>query len=136
MSVHRIRLRGPWRYEWLTESDHVPRTGRVSLPRDWREIFGEAGGRVRFQRTFHAPTNLEPNTQVNLVCEGIGGKAKIVLNERDLGQTTEKSELPLRLGIGEFLLPTNDLRIEIHFAPQDSTKPGGLWDTVALEIVE
>ena len=75
MNVHRIRLRGPWNYEWLGDSKQEPQNGRVSLPKEWRDLLGDVEGCVRFQRTFHCPTNLSEASRVDLVFEGIGGKA-------------------------------------------------------------
>lgn len=134
MNVHRIRLRGPWNYEWLGDSTHEPKSGRVSLPKDWRELFGDVAGCVRFQRTFHCPTNLAEASRVDLVFEGIGGEAAINFNGQPLGNSSSEQER--RIAITEMLLPTNDLRVEVAFEPQKTPQPGGLWGLIALEIVE
>ena len=137
--IHRIRLRGPWRYEWLSAQEDHPPTGKAALPAEWRSLFGNTGGRVRFQRTFHAPTSLETATQVSLVFEGLGGADRLLLNGSDLTSFILPDTFPrrfLRIGIGELLRPTNDLQIEVVFDPKKSSEPGGLWGTVALEILE
>jgi beta-galactosidase/beta-glucuronidase len=137
MHIHRIRLRGPWKFQWLSDPKPDPESGRASLPQEWRELFGTNAGRVRFQRTFHAPTNLEPTSQVNLVFEGIGGDCRVSLNDREFGgQEGASRESMLRFDITEGLLPSNDLRIEVQFLPNQTTQPGGLWGMVVLEIVE
>lgn len=134
MTIHRIHLRGPWNYEWLDDSRHDPKIGRVSLPKEWRELFGDVGGHVRFQRTFHCPTNLSETSRVDLVFEGIGGEAVVTLNGHMLGETD--SENPLRLTITDHLRPTNDLQVELQFQPEKTPRPGGLWGLVVLEIAE
>ena len=134
MNVHAIRLRGPWKYEWLSPDPPGAETGRVSLPADWRELFGTAAGRVRFTRTFHAPTNLKPSTRLDLVFKGLGGEAAIHLNGFQL--ETNTTENAIRCRISEPPLPTNELRVEIQFDPKETDEPGGLWGTVVLEIWE
>lgn len=134
MNIHRIRLRGPWNYEWLGDSKHDPKNGKVSLPKEWRELFGDVGGHVRFQRTFHCPTNLSEASRVDLVFEGIGGEAKVTLNNRQFIETV--NENPIRLVITEHLRPTNDLQVEVRFQTEQTPQPGGLWGLVVLEIVE
>lgn len=134
MSGHRIRLRGPWHYEWLGDSKPEPQSGRVTLPNEWRELFGETAGRVRFQRTFHCPTNLAEASRVDLVFEGLGGEASVTLNGQELCESA--SENPLRFAITEFLCPTNILQVDVHFQPNKTPQPGGLWGLVVLEIVE
>ncbi|MGH7129010.1 MAG: NRDE family protein, partial [Planctomycetaceae bacterium] len=82
-SIHRIHLRGPWDYEWLSTSADsriaVAPAGRMKMPASWRDRFGEAAGTVRFRRRFHRPTNLEPRERVFLVFDGIGGRGSVSL---------------------------------------------------------
>ncbi len=138
MNVHRIRLRGPWHYEWLSHPEHQPKNGRVSLPQEWRELFGDSAGDVRFRRTFHCPTSLATVNRVDLVFEGIGGAVNVCLNGQELAQAEQAIEegLPIRFEIGDLLLPTNDLQVEIGFQPDETQTPGGLWGLVVLEILE
>jgi hypothetical protein len=104
------------------------------MPQDWRDIFGETEGLVQFQRTFHSPTNLEPGTQIDLVFEGLGGEARIVLNDHAVTPPDSPADSPLRFEITETLQPSNNLRVEIQFDPEHSSEPGGLWGMVVLEI--
>ena len=138
MNVHRIRLRGPWHYEWVTNPKPDAVSGRVSLPQEWRELFGDSAGCVRFRRTFHCPTSLATTSRVDLVFEGIGGAVNVCLNGQELTQADNAIEegLPIRFQIGDLLLPTNDLQVEVAFQPNETQNPGGLWGLVVLEIVE
>lgn len=132
MSVHRIRLRGPWQFEWLSSSVREPASGRISLPADWRDLFGTESGQVCFRRKFNRPTNLEPGTDVNLVFEGVGGTATVKLN----GQSLESQTKSHRYRITEHLAPSNELQVDLQFDPTETPEPGGLWGLVVLEIVE
>jgi len=135
MNVHRIRLRGPWRYEWLSSDSPEPAASRVNLPSDWQDIFGNATGRVCFSRNFNCPSNLEPSTRLDLVFEGLGGEAEIFLNGQKLEPDADRS--PVRCPITGLLEPAqNQIRVEIQFDPSDSDGPGGLWGPVVLEIRE
>ena len=138
MSVHRIRLRGPWRYESLSAEITDPASGRVPLPGAWQELFGEVAGRVRFSRTFHRPTNLEPGSRVHLVFEGLGGAAEISLNGRKIGESANgtAAEDSLRIEVTERLNPHNELQVDVQYDPTESATPGGLWGLVVLEIHE
>lgn len=138
MSVHRIRLRGPWTYEWLSPAKQESATGRVSLPLEWREVFGTEPGHVRFRRIFHRPTNLEPDTHLDVVFEGIGGIANITINGELLEQhfPEENSSASIRCRITEHLQPSNELQVDLQFDPQQNTQRGGLWGLVVLEILE
>lgn len=140
MPPHRMRLKGPWEYEWLAgpfpadEKPSVPKTGRVKMPVHWRTAFGTAAGRVRFRRRFGLPTNLDPGERVCLAFDGIGGDAEVTLNDRPLIRL-QSSEETVRIEITAQLQRRNELAVEVEFDPQqEADKPGGLWAPVALEI--
>ncbi len=136
MSIHRIRLRGPWRCDSLSAG--LSARGRVQLPQSWRDLFGETPGRARFSRTFHRPTNLEPESRVHLIFEGIGGEAEISLNGQRIGESPSETagEAPVRIEITNRLTPHNELQVDVQFDPAQSPAPGGLWGPVVLEIHE
>lgn len=154
MPVHRMHLKGPWEYEVLSQSSaleatggsaaaptapashsDVPATGTVRMPSTWEQSFGAFRGSVRFQRRFHAPTNLDENERVFVVFDGIGGAAHVVMNDHLLG------EIPNPQSTAEFevtalLQKNNRLQIEIRYEGTgcENSPHGGLWGPVALEI--
>src|SRR5262245_17267846 len=88
--THRIRLKGPWEYQWVASDDASPiesstAVGRVKMPSDWQSTFGDRAGTVRFRRRFHRPTNLEPHERVSIAFDGIGGSGQVWLNGTTLG---------------------------------------------------
>jgi hypothetical protein len=107
----------------------------VRLPSDWQSLFGDRGGRARFSRRFNRPTGLEPGDRIDLVLEGWGGSAEIVLNGEPLG-TFDATDGETRIGITELLAAHNRVSILLDFAPvQASGAPGGLFRPVAIEIL-
>ena len=138
--THRIRLKGPWRCEWLSEENDPPAAARkMTLPADWQTLFGEEAGRALFLRKFHRPTNLATDTRVDLVFEGIGGQVVIFLNGWRLGECLEERSdaAPLRFPVADLLHVTNEIAVEVQFSPHESPGvKGGLWGLVLLEIQE
>ena len=139
MSVHRIRLIGPWSFEWQPASEMVSASnlpgeiaGTVKMPSDWRSLFGEYAGCVAFSRRFHRPTNLDPHEQVWIVLTGVGGDARVSLNGEELAQFRdgEAAEVDVTSRLQRF----NELSIQISYQPQDASRPGGLYEPVVLEI--
>ena len=134
-STHQIRLRGPWRYEWTGAAvlpQGLPLVGRVVMPASWQSLFGARAGSARFRRRFHRPTNLGVRERVMLVFNGVGGSGQVALNAERLAPVGGDAS-PERFDVTARLLPTNELTVEIEHDPA-SGEPGGLWDTVALEI--
>jgi len=129
---YRIRLRGPWKYEWLEPKDRPEGSGTVQMPARWEELFGKRAGRVRFQRRFGRPTNLEPSERVFVVFEGVGGNATVWLNGQPLGQLKGPRGA---FDVTELLRPSNQLVVEVEYAPDRwPDTPGGLWGLVLIEI--
>ena len=142
---HSIRLHGPWNAEVIEcfnsapgefESEH-----RIKIPSDWGDWLGpDFRGRVAFQRTFHLPTNLQPEQPVWLVVEEIDYRGSVFLNDGPIG-TLQLGEVPLRVEIRQQLLESNRLRIEIELAGDHergdrAALAGGLIGDVRLEIEE
>ena len=154
MQPHRIHLRGPWEYEWLSREsklsdvgddgqdqsgravghDGIQERGRVKLPADWQTLFGLVSGQVRFRRRFGHPTNLDWDERVFLVFEGVGDAARVSLGQRLLGVIL-RDQQAARFEVTSFLQPRNELIVDVEFdAEDDPHRPGGLWKPVALEI--
>jgi hypothetical protein len=131
VSVHRINIKGPWEFEWIEPPDGGP-AGRAKMPADWASLFGERAGAVRWTRRFHEPTGLEPGDRVWLAFAGIGGTARITLDDEPLGLVTDAENV--RFEITDRLDLTNTLRVEITFDPANASGPGGLYGVLALEI--
>lgn len=134
MSLHRIRLRGPWKLEW-TSGEKVS-SQKVHLPADWNELFDALCGPVRLTRTFHRPTNLGPKDEVDLVLEQWPGAWAIRLNQRLVAEFQDSfPDSPKRIRITPLLGPTNLLSAEsqIESAANEKIRRGLLGKTV-LEI--
>jgi hypothetical protein len=130
MTVHRIRLRGPWLLEPTTAPETPARAAR--LPIRWGELVESGARRVRFSRRFHCPTNLGPNDQVSLVVRELPQGALVHLNGASLGQqagpASEDSVFPTPR-----LEPSNLLTVEFDVDPR-SAAGDGAWGEVALLI--
>jgi len=138
MLPHRMNLKGPWKYEWLSFAqecdDETVRSGTAKMPRTWQSLFGSVSGRVRFSRVFHRPTNLDANECVFIVFDGVGGCATISVNGATLGSITPPSE-KAAFDMTPLLQPTNRLVVEVEFkVSHDNEQPGGLWAPVGIEI--
>lgn len=139
MSSHRIHLKGPWQYCLLsaTGAEAAPATGelnsagRIKLPADWQESFGDYRGSVRYERHFNCPTNLDSDERVYVIFTEIGGTATVTLNETELG-STDGGPGPFEFEIKGLLHPRNLLVVDVEFTALG--EPGGLWTAVALEI--
>lgn len=93
---HVIRLRGPWLFEPLSRfaiagqvverGDDLPAAGRVAVPADWGESLGpNFRGRVRYRRSFHRPSTLDPHERLWLIVEGADARGAVSLNGIHLG---------------------------------------------------
>ena len=136
--MHRINLKGPWEYRPLSHEkdsggDPLPAAGTIKFPAEWRGFLGDFNGRARFSRRFNSPTNLEPREQVDLVLDGIGGTAKIRLNQVEVGSIQPPDQTG-RFDITNRLSLHNVLEIDVEWDGTVAGK-GGLWAPVALEIV-
>jgi len=133
MLPHRMNLKGPWRYTWLSDSSESKPSGRITMPVDWRSAFGEVSGSIRFERNFNLPSNLEAHERVFVVLDGVGGAARVNVNAAGLG-TIAPPGGEAAFDVTELLQPSNRLVVEVDFAPSESSGPGGLWAPVGIEI--
>lgn len=129
VSIHRIRLKGPW--------EVIPPEGdsfaRIDMPIAWRDAFGDRSGTARFRRRFHAPTNLEHKERVLIrLPRGTGKVARFACNNTPVPELADEQHV---FDVTPHLQDFNQLQFEITFDPGTSPDlPGGLWDTVVLEI--
>ena len=104
------------------------------MPIDWISLFGDRSGRARFLRRFGRPTNLEPHERLFLMFDGIGGAARVALNNGLLGTIDAKNETA-QFEVTGLLNWRNVMTVEIEFDPAHSPgRRGGLWAPVVLEI--
>jgi beta-galactosidase/beta-glucuronidase len=137
VSIHRIRLLGPWDFVWHETPGSVapPLTqGSVKMPCRWDEVFGTVSGTATFTRKFHCPTNLDPQERVCIVLSGLPGRGTVAINGELLGefdQTHSRTELDVTKRLNKF----NQLAIEVSFSPSANLELAeGLLAEVALEI--
>jgi len=146
MLPHRMHLKGPWEYEWLSPipparlahtvgaGEPLSPRGKLRMPATWQAVFGDASGQVRFRRRFHRPTNLEPHEQVFLVFDGVGGTAQLALNDQPIGRIFPP-EHAAEYDVTRKLAEANVLVVDVAFDSETAGEhPGGLWGAVALEI--
>lgn len=122
MSLHRIRLRGPW--------DVRPRGaahGKAAIPATLRDCgLANCVGPVSFHRAFGKPTNLAENERVLLIFEDIIGAAKVQLNGARLGEVVTAAQFDVTQELRE----RNELVVELE-AVDDQC---GIVGEVVLEI--
>jgi len=135
MSGHQIRLRGPWTYEWLADNpaSEVAAAGRVRMPCDWKDCFGDSAGTARFSRVFHRPSHLETDERVRILIDGVGGTGSVAVNDHRVGMLHELTKTGA-YDVTDVLQPINRLVVEIHHDPGASSGPAGLYGLVTLEI--
>ncbi len=145
--MHTIRLRGPWHYEPVARfdivgndaagnsiKDNLPPAGKQKMPADWTSTLGaDFHGKVRYRRTFHAPTGLEAGQGVGLVVEEGATVLAVWLNNRPLIPALAPAPGNSRFAIEQLLQPTNQLLIEVEHRAADPGV-GGLTGEVRLEI--
>jgi hypothetical protein len=151
MKFHRIRLRGPWKLEWLDSTaedrtiihagerdsssgkEESGATQAVHLPTKWSAIFSRQSGRVRLTRRFHKPTNLGPDEVVAIVFAALPFQATVSLNGRALIAATRTRERS-RFEVTPLLQAGNELVIEMEIDRATVPEPSADWGDVALEI--
>jgi beta-galactosidase/beta-glucuronidase len=145
---HRIRLRGPWQYEPLlryrrlddgqieTLTNDLPPAGKITMPADWSESLGaDYRGQVRYTRRFTCPTGIEPGMRVVLVIDGVNHSARVLLDERPLGEIAD-TNTPWQCDIGEHLSERHLLCVIVDMPADAAESVGGLVGEVRLEIFE
>jgi hypothetical protein len=142
MTVHRIRLRGPWLLELDARSEPEAvaqiatgtttpaRTVRLPALRD--ELVDAGAGRIRLSRRFHSPTNLGPDDRVSVAVQDLPTGADVRLNGTRLGRQASDSAEHAVFATSR-LEPTNLLSVEFDpgTIPATSDEP---WGNVALLI--
>ena len=148
--LHRMNLKGPWDYEWLdgpypigeavsdseatAENEFLLAHSRVRMPSSIQDAWGEVTGRIRFQRRFQKPTNLEGHERVHIAFDGLGGQATVSLNDEPLIELTDLSE-PCTIDVTERIGQSNVISVELTWnAAECSSEKSGLWKPVAIEI--
>lgn len=145
--IHRMHLKGPWFYQWLdgpvasdsstenvtTQDSPLLADSRVRMPSSWQSAFGNASGRIRFSRRFQRPTNLDNNEHVHIAFDGIGGQAIIAVNGEELGNLADTSDT-VSFDMTSLLKLSNELTVELTFSAEPDSRPGGLFEPVAIEI--
>jgi len=127
--LHQIRLRGPWQVvspagELLT----------LTVPFEWRDVFGEEAGTIRCTRKFNCPTGLEPENRVLISLPEDCGE----VSEFDVNQVSVSCEPHenLDFDITDSLQEFNELVVTIEFNPTaDAQKTGGLPSPVLIKIM-
>jgi hypothetical protein len=129
VSIHTIRLRGPWQAETSAG------VGELSLPGPlpgWIFAAGrpETPETILLRRQFNRPTGLE-GQRVDLVIAACSLPIQVVLNGHRLPQQTVEA-VAQRWEITPLLRPRNELQVELDCpTPAESEPALGL---VALEI--
>jgi len=136
---YKIYLKGPWQYFWvglMPQTAEFLGEGTVRLPTSWTTLFGNAIGKVRFQRAFHRPTNLEKNEHVFLVFEGVGGLRNIFFNKNEMmAETNKLGRFSCEVEITDLLQPFNQLELVIERnGSERENEPVGVRKPVRLEI--
>lgn len=131
--IHAIRLKGPWDVRPPDHSSDDTGWERRSMPCAWRDCFGDAQGIALFRRNFHRPTGLEAGNRVCLrLPEGAGDVVSLSVNGIAVAADAVDSS---RFDCTRLLEAFNRLEIALKFDPQTAPgSPGGLWETVHLEI--
>ncbi len=117
VSTHRINLKGPWEFEWITEASPccpAVTSGRVTMPADWQSLFGDSSGRAIFRRRFNTPTNLTPADRVFAVFDAIGGIGSVSLNGVKIGNLVS-STAPQQFAMSHALQRFNELTVALQY---------------------
>jgi hypothetical protein len=118
-SIHVIRLRGPWNFEFqpprtlIEREDDLPAAGSVTMPTDLFEIVGTRFPcRLKLSRHFGCPTGLASGDAVYLVIEPAEKRGQVWMNDQRLGELAH-DQTPTRFEISKWLLPRNRITIEL-----------------------
>ena len=129
---HRIKLIGPWEYELVAALPDQQRQ-RTRMPGEWRRIFGEDSGNIRFSRVFQWPNQLDDNESLHMVLTGVGGTGRALVNGVELLAINGDKTL-YEFEFTPHVKKKNELVVELQFDPANDPDPGGLWGLVVLEI--
>ncbi len=131
--VHRIRLKGPW--DVSAPNSKNDDFERHHLPGDWRKLFGNLSGTATFRRSFHRPSNLDVKDRVLIhIPQGTGDLTDFSVNSKPLEPISLD---PLKFDVTSELIDFNQIQFSLSFEPEQFPEvPGGLWETVFVEIVD
>ncbi len=147
---HWIRLRGPWDVSWINPppgGDDPPpgvASGRVILPANWRDLFGDRPGTARFCRRFQRPSNLDPEERVLITLCEVRCRVRAVLNDTVLSPIDEPigdpasapCEESLSFDMTDAMSQANRLVLDLTVEGTETDEgPCGLWRPVLLEII-
>ena len=108
--------------------------GTVTMPQDWRALFGDVSGNVEFRRKFHRPTNLDSHERVFVVFTEIRGTGTVELNQTAVGQFS-LTDPTVEIDVTNLLASFNLLSVQLEFDPgREPNVEGGLYGPVALDI--
>ena len=125
--VHRIRLRGPWQFEWIEcPSPASPRSGTLDFPMTRDQAFGTAAGTVRLTRAFGRPADPDPSEAVRLEATSAYSGIAIFNGDR-LGEFTPGT---VRFDVTGRLAFRNRLDLELRL--EESAAPEAPLVEVAL----
>lgn len=130
LPTHRIRLRGPWEFEWLKAPAGLTddrRNGRLALPSTWRGAFGPLAGTVRLSRRFGSPADPDPTDRVWLELSVPHAEASAMLNGDWLGTFPPGTA---RLDVTGRLAPHN--RLDLDLSTDEPALPDASLPEVAL----
>lgn len=125
MSLHRIRLAGPWEFQYLTETGEIATAGTVhkcQLPFPSEPgIVADHG--VLLRRRFHEPTGIGARTTVTVTVEIQDGIPQLSLNGRILTGVEDSEFTKLassgvtsqwRFDVSGLLKPYNELQVRLN----------------------
>lgn len=148
MSVHQIRLAGPWEWHLIQEPDGQESEAAVSSERKPCELpFGlkipVPRQSVALFRRFHCPTGIDDSTTVAIVLALQGAAAEVLINRIAApnlpGRHSESSDgvdaTTLRFDISRLLKPFNELQVLIR-PTATAAGTGGVLISACLEMQE
>ncbi|MGC1272305.1 MAG: hypothetical protein WBC44_01255 [Planctomycetaceae bacterium] len=86
--LHRIRLRGPWDFEWSSPPSDTATNdsnGTLRLPTTWNDAFGGSNGTVRLSRRFNRPTGIDDGERVWIELD-VSRPSLVSFNEMRVGR--------------------------------------------------
>lgn len=134
-NIHSIKLKGPWIVLRTPCETRIALPGTtVTIPFDWRALFGAAAGTAVFERRFNRPTGLTDEHRVRIVVREASRLQRLAVNDSSLIIEQRKDGAQL-VDITRSLAPHNRLTIELSFDPGAMPQaPGGIGQPVILEI--
>lgn len=131
---YRIRLRGPWEVTLIDPSGAAEPFRYAYIPAAWTDLFGDRPGTAVFRRHFNRSPGVAPEDQVWIVLPAAPGHVEFQINGHPVAPA-ESTPQSLAFDITPHIQEFNVLEVRITDDPAaHAGQPGGLWDTVLLEI--